>query len=159
MSRLLGLDGLEYYNSKVQKQMTDMNDNIQKQIDDINFIYVLTKTLAITTEWMDVGIVGTDLETGSYIVQISDFDHDATKLWNEIFTGFMSWYNGSTNSSSYDEIILHKSGHTDNGVVLYLRTIRNETTDESNPEYLRLQICASEELSESPVTFKFRKLI
>lgn len=114
----------------------------------------ISKTLTITTSWQDTGITGTNLTSGSYMVQVSGMTSDATSTWQEIWTGTMSWFNGTTNSTDSDEIILHKAGHASNGRTIYLRTIRS-----SSSGYLKLQICATTAFTSSNVTFKFRKLI
>ena len=114
----------------------------------------ISKTLTIGTSWMDTGIAGSNLATGSYIVQVSGMDSTATGFYSEIWTGTMSWYSGTTNSTDSDEIVLHKAGHASNGKTIYLRTIRV-----SSNGTLKLQIAASAALSSTNVTFKFRRLI
>ena len=114
----------------------------------------ISKTLTLTTSWQDTGITGSNLSTGTYIVQVSGMSAEATSLYQEIWSGTMSWFQGTTNSTDSDEIILHKAGHASNGRTIYLRTIRT-----SNSGYLKLQIASSHALSSSNITFKFRKLI
>lgn len=114
----------------------------------------ISKTLTIGTSWMDTGITGANLKTGSYMIQISGMASDATSFYGEIWTGTMSWYSEATNSTDADEIILHKAGHASNGRTIYLRTLRVASTGT-----LKLQICASTALKATNVTFKFRKLI
>lgn len=118
-------------------------------------LYTISKNLQVTTSWMDTGIVGNNLPSGSYIVQVSGMTSDATNTWYEIWTGVMSWYNGTTNNTASDEILLHKTGHASNNVELYLRTIRS-----SGGGYVKLQIACSRAFTKATnVTFKFRKLI
>ena len=114
----------------------------------------ISKTLTLTTSWQDTGITGSNLSTGTYIVQVSGMNSEATSFYQEIWSGTMSWFQGTTNSTDSDEIILHKAGHASNGRTIYLRTIRT-----SNSGYLKLQIASSHALSSSNITFKFRKLI
>lgn len=114
----------------------------------------ISKTLTLTTSWQDTGITGSNLSTGTYIVQVSGMNSEATSFFQEIWSGTMSWFQGTTNSTDSDEIILHKAGHASNGKTIYLRTIRT-----SNSGYLKLQIASSHALSSSNITFKFRKLI
>lgn len=114
----------------------------------------ISKTLTLTTSWQDTGITGANLASGSYMIQVSGMDSTATNTYSEIWTGTMSWYNGTTNSTDSDEIVLHKAGHASNGKTIYLRTIRT-----SSSGYLKLQIAASAAFSSSNITFKFRKLI
>ena len=118
-------------------------------------LYTISKNLQVTTSWMDTGIVGNNLPSGSYIVQISGMTSEATNTWYEIWTGTMSWYNGTTNSTLSDEILLHNTGHASNDVKLYLRTIRS-----AGGRYVKLQIASSRAFTKATnVTFKFRKLI
>lgn len=114
----------------------------------------ISKTLTIGTSWIDTGIVGTNLETGSYIVQVSGMADPATSTYSEIWTGCMTWYSGGTNSGDADEIILHKAGHASNNRTIYLRTLRSWSGGS-----LKLQISANVQFSSTNVTFKFRKLI
>lgn len=139
-----------------------MSKEDKRKLDSISDIYIFTKTLTLTTDWQETGIHGTptgvrtDLPAGSYIVQISGMHSDSTRMYSEIFTGIMSFFDVETNSNINDEIILHKAGHASNGVHIYLRTCRHFR---DNPIALTLQIKANVALKESPYTFKFRKII
>lgn len=119
-------------------------------------LYTFTKSLQLTTSWIDTGITGNNMPSGTYVVQISGLSSTATSTYNEIWSGVLSWYNGVTNSSDYDEILLHKAGHASNGVTMYLRTLRVG----GSSSYLKLQMCTSRNFtSASNIVFKFRKLI
>ena len=140
-----------------------MSSTDKTKLDGISDIYTFTKTLTITTDWQDTGIHGGqkntanyDLPSGSYIVQVSGMNSNATNIYGEIFTGIMSFYAYETNSNEYDEITLHKAGHTSNNNTIYLRTLRHPR---STIKALTLQIKSNVNLGESPYTFKFRKLI
>lgn len=132
-------------------------NHTHNELTGMSSIVTIKKTLTLTTDWMDTGIKGADLPSGSYIVQITGMDSSATSLYSEIFTGLMSWYKDITNSDYADEIILHKAGHASNGRTIYLRTLRSGRNT-SNP-YLRLQICSSVAFTSSSYTFSFRKMI
>jgi hypothetical protein len=120
-----------------------------------NDITTITKSLKVTTSWMDTGITGTNLATGTYAVQMLVNDGTNTSQWNEHYSGIMSWFADSTNSTDADEILLHKAGHASNGKHVFLRTIRT-----TNNGYLKLQICSSSAFAAaSSITFKFKKLI
>ena len=120
-----------------------------------NDITTITKSLTVTTSWMDTGITGTNLATGTYAVQMLVNDGTNTSQWNEHYSGIMSWYADTTNSTDADEILLHKAGHASNGRHVYLRTLRA-----SNSGYLKLQIsCTHAFTASSSITFKFKKLI
>lgn len=120
-------------------------------------VIIIIKTLTVTTEWQDTGIEMNDLDgSGSYIVQVSGMSSSATSFWSEIWTGVMSVFSGTTNSTDSDEIVLHKNGHASNGNTIYLRTIRQSGTS----VYSKLQISAKTAFSASSnITFKFKKLI
>ena len=120
-----------------------------------NDITTITKSLKVTTSWMDTGITGTNLTTGTYAVQMLVNDGANTAHYNEYYSGIMSWYADGTNSTDADEILLHKAGHASNGRHVYLRTIRT-----GNSGRLKLQISCTHAFSAaSNITFKFKKLI
>ena len=120
-----------------------------------NDITTITKSLIVGTSWMDTGITGTNLATGTYAVQMLVNDGNNTSQYQEYYSGTMSWFNGATNSTDADEILLHKAGHASNGRHVYLRTIRT-----ANSGYLKLQISATHAFSDaSNIIFKFKKLI
>jgi hypothetical protein len=118
-------------------------------------IITLTKTFTLTQEWSDVGISGTNLQTGTYMVQLFANDIAAGgSNNNEYYSGTMSWYSGATTPSlelASDEIVLHRAGGgSDAG--LYLRTLRANV--------LKLQIYSNlENASAANYVFKFRKMI
>lgn len=117
----------------------------------------ITKSLTITTSWLDTGIVGADLSTGCYMISVY-VDNYAVNggHYQETYTGMMSWFSTGTNSTDYDEIVLHKSGHASNGAYINLRTIRQV----SGGTNLKLQIISSVSTNgASNYVFKFRRLI
>lgn len=122
--------------------------------------FTITKTLTLTTDWQDTGIKGTDLLTGTYILQLfaNDINNGGTNR-NEYYSGTMSWYSGDTDSSlelPTDEIVLHRAGGSGNGA-LYLRTYRTPT---ANPDNLKLQIYSNTvSPSSSNYVFKFKKIL
>lgn len=133
---------------------SEMNTKLNTKVNTSDYtLTTITKTLTIGTSWMDTGIQSTNLNTGSYMIQVSGMDSTATSFWSEMWTGVMSWYSSNTNSTDADEILLHKAGHASNGRTIYLRTLRTSNG------VLKLQICASTSLSSTSITFKFRKLI
>ena len=82
-------------------------------------------------------------------------DGTNTNQWSEYYSGIMSWYNGTTNSTDVDEILLHKAGHAPNGRHMYLRVQRT-----SSNGYLKLQISSTHAFTAaSNIVFKFKKLI
>lgn len=118
-------------------------------------ITTITKSLNVTTSWMDTGINGTDLSTGTYIIQLNTNFNGTGSLWYCYFSGVMSWYSGNTNDSETDEILLHRGGHAYHNT-LYLRTV--QTTSGSGG--MKLQIAASSSIgSTQNYTFKFKRII
>ena len=123
---------------------------------DSNNLTTISKSLKVTSDWMDTGIKHTDLPNdGTYIIQI--YTHNSTDgLWYTYWSGIMSWYRQETNDNDSDEIILHRAGHA-YGHTIYLRTIMTARSDGRN---LRLQIAADTDLSTaSTYTFKFKRVI
>lgn len=128
----------------------------KQKLDALGGIITITKTVTLKTDWVDTGIAGTNLDTGTYVVQVSGLSSDdGIFTWHEIWSGVMSWYNGTTNSTHAEEILLHNAGHADNAGEIYLRTIRS-----IDRGYLKLQIAANIAATKADsITFKFRKLI
>jgi hypothetical protein len=127
---------------------------------NIDQLKTITKSLTLTTDWQDTGIKGTDLATGTYIVQLfaNDLGSGGTNN-NEYYSGTLSWYSDNTNSAlelPTDEVVLHRAGASGDGA-LYLRTFRTPTADPNN---LKLQIYSnSANASASNYVFKFRRMI
>lgn len=129
----------------------------KQKLDTLGGIITITKSITLKTDWwVDTGIAGTNLDTGTYVVQVSGLSSDdGISTWHEIWSGVMSWYNGTTNSTNAEEILLHNAGYADNAGDIYLRTIRS-----SGGGYLKLQIAATIDATKADsITFKFRKLI
>lgn len=126
--------------------------------NDIDQILSITKSITLTTDWQDVGISGTDLATGTYIVQLFANDSSSGGVnVNEYYSGTMSWYSGSTNTSielPTDEIVLHRAGASSDAG-MYLRTYRTDSTG-----VLKLQIYSNiSNPSSANYVFKFRRMI
>lgn len=115
-----------------------------------------SKSLTLSTTWQDTGISGSDLATGSYMIQIESVNDQSVGggHYSEYYTGVMSWYAGATNSTSTDEITLHRAGHAPNSGVIFLRTQRN------SDGLLKLQIASTTANSGAyTYNFKFRRMI
>ena len=121
----------------------------------------ITKSLTVTADWMDTGISGTDLTTGTYIVQLSVSANNSTDaLYDCFWSGVLTWFSGknytTTNDTEADEILLHRSGHAYHNTI-YLRTIMTTSTDGRG---LKLQIAANKNLGAAyTYTFKFKRII
>lgn len=130
-----------------------MSASDKSKLDAVPTVTTITKSLTVTTDWMDTGIAGSDLATGMYAVYMS-MDSPNDGLYCESWAGIMSWYDAQTNSANSDEIILHNAGHADNSNEVYLRTIR-----QNGRIYMKLQIAAKQAFTETTsVTFNFRRL-
>ena len=116
----------------------------------------ITKSLKITTDWMDTGIVGNNLTSGTYIVQVNINQNGAQDIWEYTWSGTMSWFAGATNDTESDEIYIHGAGHATSKEI-YLRTLR---TSQSSTGRLKLQIASNIAFTEAiDVTFKFKRII
>jgi len=125
---------------------------------DVDQLTTITQSLQVTATWMDTGIVNTNLESGTYIVQIYSHDQSAGGgNYNEYYSGIMSWYSGDTNSTEATEIILTAAGYDPNDNHIYLRVQRTVSSDTDN---LKLQIRKDYALTSAyTYTFKFRRMI
>lgn len=132
-----------------------ISDFMLKSDELTNNLTTITKTLTVTKDWMDTGIKYTDLTTGTYAIQV--YSHATNNLiWDGYWSGIMTWYGDSTNSSEADEILLHRGAHAYNDNTIYLRTINTVSSD---GRHMRLQIAANKNFSSATYTFKFKKLI
>lgn len=124
---------------------------------NVDQVSTFTKTLNLTGTWQDVGISGTDLSNGTYIVQMyaNDSGSGGTNI-DEYYSGVMSWFFGTSTSDQElptDEIVLHRAGASEDGG-LYLRTYRVPG------QTLKLQVYSNiPNPSSSNYVFKFRRMI
>lgn len=130
-----------------------ISDFMLKSDEINNNVTTITKTLNVTSSWMDTGIAGNNLETGTYIIQL--LVNDSTSFWSTYHSGIMSWYKDNTNDSETDEIILHRAGHAYSKAI-YLRTVLTANGNGG----MKLQIAASSGIgAEHTYTFKFKRVI
>ena len=124
---------------------------------DVDQLYTVTVTATLSTAWQDTGINSTEMSTGTYIVQVSVNDQAvAGQHYNEMYSGVMSWYGASTNSSEVDEIVLHRAGHAPNAGNFYLRTQRHPSGNDNLMMQMR---GTTSNTGNSNYTFKFRRMI
>lgn len=124
----------------------------------IDQILSVTDSITLTTAWQDTSINATDLATGTYIVQVlvNDVAAGGTNN-NEFYSGVMSWYSGDTDSTTSEEVILHRAGVSPGGNSIFLRIARTLT---AAVEDMKLQISStSTDAGASNVAFKFRRVI
>lgn len=121
---------------------------------DLFGLSTFTKTLTIGVDWGDTGIIGSDMSTGSYMIQLTSDDQAVGGSNNQIYTGMVSWYGSTTNDTVADEIALHRTGNDTNDQSLFLRTLRQ------SGGYIKLQISGTYSgTGTSSYTFKFRRII
>ncbi len=120
-------------------------------------VTIQTGSLPVSTDWIDTGIRGSDLETDTYVVQFHSDVYPIVGIWGDDFSGIMNWYGSGTNDESVCNIDLYNAGHATNNGKFYLRTIRSMRSAGGN---FRLQIKASATNTTAfTFTFKFRRLI
>ena len=126
--------------------------------------FPMTFQLAANT-WTDTGIDGADLSTGTYAMQVyvSDFGVGGQHYY-EYYSATISWYGGATNSTTVDEIPVHRAGHAPNTGDIQFRTQRASGSDSHD---LMLQVKTNLEYTEALdnddggkiMRFKFRRLM
>ena len=123
---------------------------------NIDQIKSFTETLSFTnTAWKDTSISGNDLVTGSYMVQIYSNEQAGNMNYHEYYTGFMSWYGSSTNSTESSEIILHAAGKAPNSNHIYLRVLRQSSNADLKLQ-MRRDIATN---TNKNYEFKFRRMM
>ena len=122
---------------------------------NIDQIYTTSTSLTLTEDWQDIGVNGSQLATGSYMVQcIANDDSVGGYQVNTYYSGVMSWYSGATSEDSFDEIILHRAGTASGIGSIYLQVLRTTSG------MLSLQIAGNtNNASVSTYNFKFRRMI
>lgn len=125
------------------------------RVVDLPVDYSFIKSVAIpnANEWVDTGIYGGDLATGTYVVAVANGDSGNTAMWDERASGIMSWMGTNTNSSDGNEIILHQTGHASNGRIMRLRTLTHGWG------YSTLQMTCNFSLALSAYAFQFKRMI
>ena len=148
--------------SSSPSQKLDVNGSIQHKGlvvtsgSNVDQITSFTKSLSFTdTAWKDTSISGTDLVTGSYMVQIYSNEQAGNMNYHEYYTGFMSWYDGSTNSTESSEIILHAAGEKPQSNHIYLRVLR-QSGNASLKLQMRRDIATNANIN---YIFKFRRMM
>lgn len=136
-----------------------MSNGDKAKLDALGDIVTIQKSLKLTTDWMDTGIAGENLSSGTYIIQVSGMTTNSNGFYQEVYSGIMTWFSSMTNSTCVDEIPLHNAGHAENGNEIYLRTARMDAGSDRNGR-LKLQIAALKAgTAADTITFKFRKMI
>ncbi len=165
-------DGLATFSGTISSGDITSSGNIQHtgltmtSGTDVDQIYEPTgMTFELSANiWTDTGIESDDMPTGTYVMQVyvSDFNCGGNHYY-ESYSATISWYGGTTNSTMYDEIPVHRSGHAPNSGDVQFRTLRS-TSGGAN---LKLQVKHNKSYSSAlddsdggkMMRFKFRRLI
>ena len=89
------------------------------------------------------------------MVQIYSNEQAGNMNYHEYYTGFMSWYDGSTNSTESSEIILHAAGENPQSNHIYLRVLRQSGNADLKLQ-MRRDIVTNANIN---YIFKFRRMI
>ncbi len=106
--------------------------------------------------WVGVTNSSNDLTSGTYImsVYINTAGYGGV-LYEETYSGMLTWFSGGTNSYNVSNIDLHNAGHADNNEVIEMRTMRHGHADGVG---LQLQIKSNYSWNRN-LTFSFRRMI
>jgi hypothetical protein len=122
---------------------------------NIDQIYNTSTVLTLSTNWQSTGIMGSQLPTGSYMIQC--LANDSAQGGGEVntyYTGVMSWYSSTDSDASFDEITLHRAGAASGAGIIFLQVQRN------NGGVMSLQIAGTtNNSSTSTYSFSFRRMI
>ena len=124
---------------------------------NVDQVKAYSKSIFLTTSWQDTGIKNTDLATGSYYMQIYANDNGVGGGHVDVlYSGIISWYAGTTNETTWDEIVLNRSGSSVDQGALFVRLQRST----GSADNLRLQIAGTTiNTGAATYIFKFRRLI
>jgi hypothetical protein len=124
---------------------------------NIDQLSTISKSLTVNTTWQDTGIKAADLATGSYYIQIYANDNLVGGGHVDVYySGIISWYAGTTNETTWDEIVLNRAGSSVGQGTLFVRLLRSS----GSADNLKLQIAGTTiNTGAATYTFKFRRLI
>ena len=130
---------------------------------DIDQIKEFAMTFQLTANtWTDTDIAGSDLPTGTYIMQayVSDFNVGGGHYY-EHYSATISWYGQNTNSTHVDEIPVHRAGHAPNNGDVQFRTERHASGNLMLQVKHNMSYNAALDNSDGGkiFRFKFRRLI
>jgi hypothetical protein len=124
---------------------------------NIDQLKTVNVNLTLTKNWQDTGIKNIDLATGSYYIQIYANDNGQGGGHTDVYySGIMSWYAGTTNETTWDEIVLNRAGSSVGSGILFVRLLRSA----GSLDNLKLQMAGNTiNTGVATYTFKFRRLI
>ena len=123
----------------------------------IDQVYTSVVAMQVTTSYQDTNITQSSaLPTGTFAMLLHVNDSAGGGSAESYYSATVSIYGGTTSSDDFaSEIPLHRSGGSDNGKVIFLRT-----RSEADTNNVRLEMKANFNASQSSnYTFKFRRLI
>ena len=120
--------------------------------------FVKQVNIAAINTWYDTGITGSDLETGTYIMEALTNSSGVNNQYQERLSGIVAWYHSGTNDQAADEIPLSKAGHARNNHDIKFRIVRSRSTQ--TPNNIKLQVSDTIAWSGTGnLTINFRKII
>jgi hypothetical protein len=132
-----------------------LDSNVYLTATSSTFSYTSSVTLSPT--WQNTGVSSTNLGTGAYLVTCNADDFGVGGgQYNCTYTGLMYFFAGGTNGSDANEIVLHHTGHADNGRYIYLRTLSTVSAD--GKTYLQISGNGTNS-GASNYQFTFKKLL
>ena len=131
-----------------------LDSNVYLTSTSSTFSY--TSSVTLTTSFQNTGVSSANLGTGVYLVSCYANDWAVGGQYNCTYTGVMYFYAGGTNSSNTNEIVLHHSGHADEGKYIYLRTLSTVSAD--GKTYLQISSNGTNS-GASNYQFTFKKLL
>jgi hypothetical protein len=132
-----------------------LDSNVYLTSTSSTFSYTSSVTLSPT--WQNTGVSSTNLGTGAYLVTCNADDFGVGGgQYNCTYTGLMYFFAGTTNGSNANEIVLHHSGHADQGRYIYLRTLGTLVAD--GKTYLQISGNGTNS-GASNYQFTFKKLL
>lgn len=151
--------GAATFNAGIQH--TGLTMTTGTSVDQIKQFNFSTQLSANT--WTDTGIDGSDLSTGTWVMQVLVSDYNlGGSHYTEYYSAILSWYASGTNETTHavDEIPCHRAGHAPNDGDVQFRTTRQSSAS------LKLQVKHNEAYSAAPdqtggkeFKFKFRRLM
>ena len=152
----VGVGGKLYANGIVTTTIQSTQGVTLSDGTNVDQLTVFNKSLTITTSWLDTGIKFEDLASGSYIMQVTANDSGVGGGHvNIIYTAAMTWYAGTTNETTYDEIVVNRTGVASGSGTLFFRLLRSTSADN-----LRLQVAGTTvNTGAATYTFKFRRIL
>lgn len=153
-------DALSAYQGKLLLDRLVTLETKVNNMQTIGKIKEFTKNVnvSVANTWYDIGITGSDLETGTYIMEAFTNSYGVNKQYSERMSGVVAWYHSGTNDSSTNEIPLSKAGHARNSHDIRFRIARSPSAE--SPNTIRLQVSDTIAWSGAGTfTIKFRKII